>query len=382
MSAIPKQIAAILLIQIIFSAVFFSQTRDEQIQKGINYIYNLKYDSANVLFGNFIANEPQDPTGYFFQAMTEWWKIYLNKDDESNDENYLSKVDKCIKICEERIDKNENDDLALFMMGGIIGYRGFLNSMRDNWLKAVDDRRQGLSLIQRSYELNPGNIDAVFGIGLYNYAADYVTERYTFLKPLLLFFPQGNKELGLKQLKECAEKGRYSRTEANAVLCFLNLNYEKNYIEAEKHSSFLHTLYPENPVFEKFLGRSYVGQGKWTESLNVWSSVGMKIDSGKTGYTSKQINREYLYYTGLTQFKLSNHDDAISKYEKSLVLSIELDKKGESAFQVFSALGLGMIHDIKGNRKEALRYYNMVLEMRDIENSHSSAKMFIEKAYR
>jgi hypothetical protein len=69
-------------------------------------------------------------------------------------------------------------------------------------------------------------------------------------------------------------------------------------------------------------------------------------------------------------------------YEQSLSLSKELDKNGESPFQVFTALGLGMINDLKGNRSEAIRYYDMVLEMKDIDYSHESAKNFKEKGYR
>src|SRR5688572_30138533 len=104
-----------------------SQTRDEQITRGIDYVYQMKYDSANAVFQTFIDQDPKDPTGYFLQSTTEWWKIYQNKEDRSNDDNYLSKVDKCIKACEERLDVNENDDWATFMMGGVIGYRGFMN---------------------------------------------------------------------------------------------------------------------------------------------------------------------------------------------------------------------------------------------------------------
>ena len=52
----------------------------------------------------------------------------------------------------------------------------------------------------------------------------------------MLFFPRGNKEQGLAQLKDCAENGKFSRTEANFVLGYINLTYEKNYNEAEKYA--------------------------------------------------------------------------------------------------------------------------------------------------
>src|SRR4030095_6612701 len=160
----------------------FSQPQDELILKGIDYVYQLKFDSATAIFQPIADQNPKDPTGPFFLAMTEWWKVYINKEEHVNDDNYLSKVDLCIRVCDERIEDNENDDWATFLKGGVIGYRGFINSIRENWLKAIDDGREGLNLIQRSYELNPSNKDAAFGIGLYNYAADYVIQRYPFLK--------------------------------------------------------------------------------------------------------------------------------------------------------------------------------------------------------
>jgi tetratricopeptide (TPR) repeat protein len=373
----------IILLIILFSHTIISaQSRDEKILQGIDYVYHLKFDSAGIIFQSLVDADRKDPTGYFFQAMTEWWKIYLNKDDETNDDNYLSKVDNCIDICDERLDKNEYDDWALFLKGGVIGYRGFLNSIREKWLKAVDDGREGLSLIQRGYEINPSNKDALLGIGLYNYAAEYVTERYPFLKPLLLFFPKGNKELGLSQLKECVTNGKFSRTEAKVVLCFINLSYEKNYFESLNYASELNKSYPENPVFERFLGRSYVGLGRWGESSVLWSAMLAKIDSSKTGYSNKYIRRECTYYLGLTRMKTNELDEALNRYQESLRLCKELDTDGETAYQVFSALAIGMIYDLKGNHPEAIKYYDMVLDMKNIESSHDSAKQFKENPYR
>jgi len=124
---------------ICFNTSIYSQLRDEQILKGIDDIYHIRFDSANAIFQSLVSKNPTDPAGYFMLAMSEWWKIYIAKDDESNDDNYLNKVDKCIEICDKRIDENKNDDWAIFLKGGVIGYRGFLNSIRDNWLKAADD---------------------------------------------------------------------------------------------------------------------------------------------------------------------------------------------------------------------------------------------------
>lgn len=354
-----------------------AQTRDEQVNRGIDYVYRMQYDSANAVFQTFIDQDHKDPTGYFLQSMSEWWKIYQNKDDRSNDDKYLAAVDRCVKACEEKIDINENDDWATFMLGGAIGYRGFMNAMRNNWLSAIDDGKQGLNLIQKSYELNPNNKDALLGLGIYNYAVDYVVERYSFLKAVLFFFPKGNKELGLAQLRDCSENGKYSKIEANVHLAFIHISYERNYVEAEKYASKLIGMYPQNPIFERYLGRCYVGQNRYMEGSGIYRNILSRADSNFTGYNNSYVKREAFYYLAMCLSRMNSLDEGLKNYEEAINICKAIEKPGEeSAYYVFSVLGAGVIHDQKGNRSEAIRYYDMVLNMKDIDGSKESAQKF------
>jgi tetratricopeptide (TPR) repeat protein len=365
------------------SADTFSQTRDELMTKGIDYVYRMQFDSSGTIFTQIINRDPKDPTGYFLVSMAEWWKIYINKADEGHDEAYRTAVDKCLKVCDERLDENENNDWALFLKGGIIGYRGFLNGLRDNWLAAVDDGREGLSLLKRCLELNPANKDALLGIGLYNYAVDYVTERYPFLKTLLFFFPSGNKQEGFAQLKDCIQNARFARTEATVVLCYIYLSYEKNYYEAEKYADTLYKQYPENPAAERFLANSYTGLGKWNESIVLWNDILANINSTKSGYAGNTyLKRESQYYLGLCYQRIGYLDESLRYYNDALNLSREIDKDNQTPQQVFSALGLGMVNDLKGNHSEAVKFYDMVLDMKDINDSHEYAKKYKEEGYK
>jgi hypothetical protein len=368
-----------IILLLFFSCLANSQTRDEQVLKGIDYVYRVKFDSANTIFQSFIQQDTKDPAGYFFISMSEWWRIFVNKDDYSNDDNYKSKVDKCIEVCDSRLEANENDETALFYKGGAIGYRGFLYSMRENWINATSDGREGLNLLKRCLEINPGNKDAVFGVGLYNYAYDLAINKYPFLKAMLFFFPKGDKELGITQLRDCSENAKYSKTEALFVLCRLYLQYEKNFIEAEKYASKLNKMYPENPVFERYLANSYVGVYNFTDAVSLYKGMIAKGDSGIYGYSNKKVMAECYYYLAYSQSQTSQLDDALANYQKALSLSHEADKDDESAVQVYSALGIGIIYDQKGNRADAIKYYDMVLNMKNVENSKENAQKFKDK---
>ena len=108
----------------------------------------------------------------------------------------------------------------------------------------------------------------------------------------------------------------------------------------------------------------------------------MKIDSSYPGYNKTYLKRETLYYLGLGYMKMRNLDTALMYYTEAFYMSPALDKDKESPMQVFSVLGIAMVYDMKGNHGEAVKYYDRVLNMEDIEDSHEAAKTYKEKGYK
>ncbi|MCK7516648.1 MAG: hypothetical protein MZV64_02440 [Ignavibacteriales bacterium] len=97
---------------------------------------------------------------------------------------------------------------ALFFKGGSIGFRGRLRAFRESWLKAADDGREALPIVEQASILDPGNLDVQLGFGIYNYYADVIPNQYPLLKPhMMIFFPDGNREKGIEQLSQyCTQR--------------------------------------------------------------------------------------------------------------------------------------------------------------------------------
>lgn len=374
----------ILTILIVFAFVFdsYCQTDNDKALKGIELIYHLKFDSAQIIFDEMILYEPQNPSGYFFSAMVDWWKINLNRDNDSLDEKFFERVDRVIEISDKRIEANESDDNAMFYKGGALGYRGLVRSFRESWLKAAEDGKEALDLLQRAYEINSNNKDVTFGIGLYNYFAEYIPDAYPVVKPLMLIFPKGDKVKGMSQIKETSQNSKYARTEANYALAYLNLIYEKNFTEAETYSKLLHEQFPENPIFEKYLCNSYVGQGKYNEALTGWKKILIKIDSNQTGYENKNLQREANYYSALCLMKMDRIAEAEKYLEKAEDITKQIDEENESAYTAFIYLLSGMMNDVKNNKSTADYYYDKVLSMKNFQNSHAEAEKFKKEGYK
>lgn len=375
-----KKIFIIFYFLIIFSNCE-SQVSDSLLDKGISYLYHIKFDSSGYLFREFIKQNPNAPEGYFFEAMLEWWKINLDKNNEWNDENFYGKVNKVLEVCDKILDNNPNDFRATFYKGGILGYRGLLKSFRESWLKAAEDGREALNLLDRASEMQPNNKDAQLGIGIYNYFAEYVPDKYPVTKPLMIIFPKGDKIKGLMQIKETAANSRFARVEANYILAYLNINYERNFSESLDYSKKLFEEFPENPIFEKYVYTSYVGLSRFDDAIAGWKNILAKGENKQTGYDNKYILREANYYITISLFNLRRLDEAESYLINSEAINKELDKDEESSFTANIYLLLGNFYDKKGDRSKAGYYYDKVISMKDF-NTHKQAEIYKKNGYK
>lgn len=372
----------VLLAPTMASAQWVSDPAIEQkIQRGIDAIYNLKYDKADTLFAEVIRWDPQHPIGYFFQAMTQWWKILSNFDDDSHDQKFYEMLDKVITLCENRLDKNPNDVTALFFKGGAVGFRGRLRANRSKWVGAANDGMVALPIVQKAYKLDPKNYDVLLGIGIYNYYADVIPDQYPFVKPFMLFFPSGDRKKGLQQLEEAAKNARYARVEANYFLMQNYFQYEKDFPKALVIATMLNKKYPDNPVFQRYLGRCHISLGQLGEGNDVFLEVAKRFKKRQTGYDNYD-GREAYYYLGKYDFLTGNMDRSLKYFYSSDSLSRIVDKDGASGFMSLTNLMIGMIYDTQNHRAAAVEQYKKVLDLKEFENSRRDAEQYLHQPYK
>lgn len=96
-------------------------------------------------------------------------------------------------------------------------------------MNAASDGREALNLIEDASKINPENPDIIFGLGIYNYFAEFVPEKYPMLKPLMIIFPKGDRVKGLLQINQAIQNSHYARIEAENILGYINLRYEKKF---------------------------------------------------------------------------------------------------------------------------------------------------------
>jgi tetratricopeptide (TPR) repeat protein len=369
-----------LAILIIYQGTVISKPDyDSLVKAGINQIYSIKFTEAEKTFQLLQKEYPKHPAGKFFFAMIDWWRIILSEENEEKDERFYEKIEETVDFCDEILEKDPNNVDALFFKGGAIGFRGRLRVMRESWFAAADDGREALPLVEYAGKLEPNNVDVKLGFGIYNYLAAVIPEKYPIVKPVMMFFPSGNKELGLNQLKEAASVGKYSKYEARYILVTFYYYFENDMNSAELYARQLYDLFPDNPVFERWRGRIAVRKNEWKIVDSIFKNVLKKAENNREGYNTPMVKRESNYYIGQN---LKNNGDiagAFSYYKKSIDYSKLIDDKKESGFRINATLYSGNIMETWGKYDEAKKYYNAVLKMREFNNSHTLAETYLDR---
>ncbi len=352
---------------------------DALIKQGIRDTYNLKFEAADAAFQKVAKAHPDHPAGPFFIAMVEWWRILINIEDESRDDRFYDMLDAVIEMCDERLDKNERDVAGLFFKGGSIGFKGRLLANRKSWVKAATTGKEALPVVMDAAELAPDNADLAFGTGIYDYYAAVLPDRYPVLKPLMVFLPEGNKALGLKELKHAAAKGRYANFESMYFLLQVNYSIENKPSSALTYARKLNGEFPENPVFHRYLGRVYIKLGNWERAAEVFTEIAKSAMAKKRGY-SMRMQREAQYYLGYNAMLTRQLGNA----KKYLVECDRLSRKVDdepTGFMIMANLRLGQVHDMQKERGYAIKQYDKVLRMPDFKGSHDLAKKYKKTAY-
>ena len=374
-------ILSVLTLLLFFTVSVFPQKPgyDSLVTAGINQIYSIKFTEAEKTFQLLKKDYPTHPASRFFFAMIDWWKIILSEENEEQDDLFYEKIDETVDFCDEILDDDPENIDAIFFKGGAIGFRGRLRVMRESWFKAANDGREALPLVDYAYELDPNNVDVKLGFGIYNYLAAVIPEKYPVVKPVMIFFPSGDKEVGMKQLKEAASSGKYSKYEARYILVTFFYYFEKDMNSAEVYAQQLVESFPNNPVFERWRGRIAARQKEITLADSIFKDVLNKADKNFEGYNTPMVEREANYYIGFNLKNKGELDSALQYFKDCIEEAKKIDEEGEeSGFQINATLYSGTIFQTWGNYKEAKKYYEKVLDMRDFRDSHKNVNSYIE----
>ena len=360
--------------------MFMKSDGDTLLLQGIEKIYNVEFDEAEKKFTEVIKLYPDHPAGYFMDAMIDWWRVNLFQRRNDVDQRLLSKLATVLQQCDALLEQDQQNITALFFKGAALGFEGRYYALRGDYFKAAASGKSGMDILIALQKLAPTNRDIMFGTGVYNYYAEAIPEKYPLLKPVMLFLPRGDKELGILQLRSAADKARYANIESMVQLISIYYTFEKQPSNAMPYARKLHERYPNNPLFTRYLGRCYVSLGPLDSMEIVWREVILGYMDKRPGF-DEYAAREALYYVGTSLMIQGKIDMALKYYYKCDEACRLLDSE-PSGFMVKTNLKIGQIYDMQSRRDLAISQYKKVVGWKDYDGTQQQAESFIKSPYR
>ena len=327
--------------------------------RGIDRLYNMNIDGATATFDSVRRMAPGDPRGYFFGSMVHFWLFTLTR-EEKEYTAFLEKSDDVITVCENILDGDDRDAVALFYLGGMYGYRGLAHQAHNSIFKAVTEGRKGYLSLKEAVKLKPDLYDAQMGFGLFNYLVARVPKSLGWILSLVGF--SGDAEGGLAMVRNAAEHGVYTRTEARFYLSQFLFAEHKN----DQALAILDTLiaaYPENPLF-------VVTYASWQ------SRLGNTDTALRAAQKAVEINRrsrihygeEFVYSTlGAIYYAMNDFWKARLNLEEYL-----RKVASEDYVTNWTLYRLAVSQEMSGDRNAALQTYRRMKPVDDRDRANES----------
>ncbi len=340
--------------------------KDIQLELGgaVHNLYDFKFDKADRQFRSLRRRYPDHPMPYFLLGLSTWWKIMpSNTYATEYDKRFFAYFDTAIVKAQRLYDGDNQNYEASFFLSAAYGFDARLHAERRDWRQATVSSKRALTYLQKSRQANGLSPEFAFGEALFNYYADWVAGEYPWLRPVLLFFPKGNRALGLAQLGTAAREGFYTGTEARFFqMRILASDQEKRVAEAMQTSRTLTREFPDNACFARSYANHTFTEGEWAECERTSREILTKLNQGMPGYEGTS-GRAATYYLGYLMEE-RHHDPGRAQdyYRRCLVFS-ESVNQAKGGYYLFALANLGRIAGTQRNVVDARRYFEQVLAL-------------------
>ncbi len=361
--------------------LLLNQDIQTELDGAVHNVYNFKFDQADKQFRSLRRRYPSHPMPYFLLGLSTWWRIMpSNTNNDQYDKRFFAYLDTAITKAQRLYDADNNNYEASFFLSAAYGFDARLHAERRDWRKATVSSKRSLTYLQKSRSANGLSPEFVFGEGLFNYYAVWIAEEYPLLRPVLLFFPKGNRATGLAQLNEVAQHGFYTGTEARFFqVRILGSAREQNTAAAQRLALTLCRDYPDNPCFARTYASNAFAEGDFNECERMSRDILGKLNQGLTGYEAFS-GRTASYYMGyLMQNRYRNLPAARDYYQRCVVFSESVGQT-QGGYYLFSLAGLGRVAALSHDITLARRYYEQVLKVAARSSDmHKEARAYLRK---
>jgi len=374
----------------------FLGAQEAVVARGFEHFYNLEYDQAIAAFSQAVAHDPDQPGLYNHLAQAVLYRAMFRSGaleselvtgnnpflrrpkvevTPEEDRRFHQAVDQSMELCQARLKQSPRDIRAIYALGVAHGWRAnYTFLVRKAWRDALRDATTARKLHNQVGELDPSNIDARLMQGVHDYVVGSLPWFWKMLGFLIGF--RGDKEQGLRTLESVAQKGVINRDDARILLCAV-YRRERQPQKAVPLLEELIQRFPRNYLLYLELAQMHADLGDKAKALAPLQRLKELKNSGAPAF--RKLPWERLWYAeGNIQFWYREFDGALENMKKATAGAGELDLNTG----VLAWMRLGQLHDLKGQRQQAVEAYRRAIACAPAAEAAAEARRYLNSPYR
>jgi tetratricopeptide (TPR) repeat protein len=366
------------------------------IDEGFTHFYNLEYDQAVAVFERAIAQNAGLPDLHNHLAQTLIFReMFRNGALESElvsgsnsflrrpklnptpetEKRILDEIARSMALSDAQLKRNPKDTAAMYASGIAYGLRSnYFWVVKKSWHDSLRDATAARKLHNRISELEPNNVDARLVQGLHDYIVGSLPWGYKMLGFLIGI--HGDKEKGIRTVREVATNGKLNRVDAEVFLCALYRRENQSRLAVPLVQDLIRR-YPRNYLLRMELGQMYSQSGDGVRGLQALEEVARLKQSHAPGFD--RVPWEKIYYQqGSIQFWYNDLDRSLENMKKVAAAGEEVDLNTG----VQALLRMGQIYDMKQRRAEAIAAYKKAIAYAPQAEAAQESRKYLDTPYR
>ncbi len=365
-----------------------------EARKGFEQIYNLDYRDAFRTFSDLKARNPSHPAPPLYLASVVWLEELFDRNELDLDNfiapgyftqpsaRKISPADRkaffdymasCESLCTDLLKKDPNNADARYFLGSMYGVFGaFAITIDHSYSDAFSKGKKAYKYHSALIEQKPDFYDAYMSVGLYEYVVDNLPWYIKWIAVIVGY--RGSQERGFQYLTQAAEKGVYAADDARVLQMVLYVR-EKRFPDALANVRTLRGKYPKNFILHLNEAQILEKMKKDDQAAAVYREVLRLAETKKPNYQKIPLST-FRLTAARRLLRLRDFPSALGAFQTALEDPSISQKDKTSAH-----LGAGQALDRLGRRDDAVRHYQAVLKLPDLDGAHSEAREFLSHPY-
>jgi hypothetical protein len=238
------------------------------------------------------------------------------------------------------------DAFTYYIAGSTNSLRAMVFGRMENYLDAILALKQSFVNLNNAIFIDSTMYDAYMGLGLFNFMTAQTPAALRWAMRMTGI--EGEKEKGMSYLELAADKGKFSKVDAQYYLSQILSEFYLENEKAEKIISSLNKKYKNNLLFKYSLASNYLKVPPLGKSELVLNKI---ISANDTSF--KQLTRYSILLMGNIFFYRNDFDSAKYFYTNFL------KDDSENNFRGFAALNLGLCYSFLNDSLNANKSFEI-----------------------